>query len=418
MYLIYFLMKSYLVFLIAVMLVYIFRHLLFSVNRMSAEPTVFYQDIMDSQLPKISVLVPMHNEEMVAKNILDMLITTFYPNDKLEIIPIDDHSTDLTGTILDDYAARFSIIKPFHRHSGRRGKPSALNEAIKNAAGDIIVVFDADYLPPKGILRDIVITFKDPEIGAVMGRVIPENSQKNILTKLLSLERSAGYQVDQQARQNLGLIPQYGGTVGGFRKSVFLALGGFDPDILTEDTELTFKLIVNGWKVVYNNRVECYEEVPEDWDVRSRQIRRWARGHTQVMFKYLMPVLKSGYITLWGKIDGFLLLCIYIVPLIIIIGIIDALACFFMGQMQILENIFFFLAVAGFNLFGNFAPFYQIGTASIIDGFTYRVRLLPFVIFSYLFNIYYTAGGAIDAILDQFYKREIVWEKTERFRQP
>ena len=91
---------------------------------------------------------------------------------------------------------------------------------MKISKGDVIIVFDADYLPPKGIIRDIAITFKDPEVGAVMGRVIPENSHRNFLTRVLDLERSGGYQVDQQARYNLGLLPQYGGTVGGFRKKI------------------------------------------------------------------------------------------------------------------------------------------------------------------------------------------------------
>ena len=263
----------------------------------------------------------------------------------------------------------------------------------------------------------MVMSFKDPEVGAVMGRVVPDNSDVNLLTKLLSLERSAGYQVDQQARQNLNLIPQYGGTVGGFRKSVVVGLGSFSPDILTEDTELTFKLIINGWKVIYNNRLECYEEVPEDWDVRARQVRRWSRGHTQVMFKYLAPLWKSRFVSWKVKIDGTLLLSIYIIPIILSLGIIDATALFFLDQIQIYESLFIFLAVAGFNLFGNFAPFYQIGTASVMDGFTDRIRLLPFVLFNFLFNLYSCTLGSLDAIIDQFGTREVIWAKTERYRR-
>jgi len=288
---------------------------------------------------------------------------------------------------------------------------------LKAAKGEIAVIFDADYMPPKGIIRNIVMAFKDPEIGAVMGRVIPQNSETNLLTKLLTLERSAGYQVDQQARQNLGLIPQYGGTVGGFRRELVLNLGGFDPDILTEDTELTIKLLINGWKVAYNNRIECYEEVPEDWATRARQVRRWSRGHNQVMYKYLFKMLASTHISFWAKVDGVLLQCIYIIPLVLGIGVLDAIALFFMGEVQIYEGVFIFLVVAGFNVFGNFAPFYQIGTASLVDGFDNRVKLLPFILFNFLFNMIHSALGAIDALIDQFKPREIVWEKTQRYRQ-
>lgn len=410
------LMKIYIVFLLCLMFIYMIRHITFSFNRINKNQDGHFNDIIDSMLPFLSVVIPMHNEEKVVRNIMDLLTETSYPKDKLEIIPVNDHSVDKTGEIIDEYASKFSFIRPLHRQTGTRGKPSALNDALNIANGEIIAVFDADYLPPKGILRDMVISFKDPEIGATMGRVIPENAHQNLLTKILSLERAAGYQIDQQARQNLGLIPQYGGTVGAFKKDLVISLGGFSSDILTEDTELTFKLIINGWKVQYNNRIECYEEVPEDWNVRKRQLRRWARGHTQVMFRYILPLIKSPYLSLKTKYDGILLLNIYLVPIFIMIGIADTIALFFLNEVQLLSNFFLFLSVAGFNMFGNFAPFYQIGTAAIIDGSTYRIRLLPFVMFNFLFNMLYSARGAFDAILDRFIKRKIIWQKTERFR--
>ncbi len=140
------------------------------------------------------------------------------------------------------------------------------------ATGEIIIVFDADYRPARDMLKQLAIAFEDPEVGAVMGRVIPYNTNKNLLTRLINLERSGGYQVDQQARYNLRTIPQYGGTVGGFRKDVMLDMGGFNPLVLAEDTELTYRLYTHGWKVVYANSAECYEEAPETWEVRGRQI--------------------------------------------------------------------------------------------------------------------------------------------------
>jgi cellulose synthase/poly-beta-1,6-N-acetylglucosamine synthase-like glycosyltransferase len=411
------LMKAYIVFLLFVMLAYIVRHLIFSMSRAIGDQEIFRHDIMDSDLPHITVVVPMHNEEKVASGVLDRLLQSSYPMDRMEIMPINDHSEDGTAAIVDGYAARYPNIRPLHRRSGERGKPRSLNEAMTLAKGSIIVVFDADYLPPRNVVRDIVVCLHDPEVGAVMGRVIPENMQKNLLTRMLGLERSAGYQVDQQARNNLKLTPQYGGTVGAFRKEVVQQLGGFNPDFLTEDTELTFLLHINGWKVFYNNRIECYEEVPEDWDVRARQLRRWSRGHTQVMLKYFIPLVRSPYLRPFEKIDGVLLLSIYLVSLIIGLGILDAMALFYLRQMQLTEGIFIFLAVAAFNVFGNFAPFYQIGTASLLDGFTYRVRLLPFALFIFVYNMFYSAMGALEAFADALFKRKAVWEKTVRYRQ-
>jgi len=410
-------LKVYVLFVVFVMVVYAVRHYLFIVSRAEDEQRSFYQDIVDSDLPLISVLIPMHNEQDVAGDVLDALIKTDYPKDKLEIVPVNDHSEDRTEEILNEYASKYSYIKPFHRNTGRRGKPSALNEAMRRIKGEVIIVFDADYVPPKGILKDLANSFRDPEVGAVMGRVIPENTRTNLLTRLLDLERTGGYQVDQQARYNLKLVPQYGGTVGGFRKSVVLDLGGFDPDVLAEDTELTYRLLVRGWKVIYANRVECYEEAPEDWDTRANQIKRWSRGHNQAMFKHLIPLIRSPYLSFKEKLDGLLLLFIYAVPVLLLTGYLDSIVLFFLGEMQVVESLFVFLFVAGYNTFGNFAPFYQVGTASFLDGATDRIKLLPFMLFNFVFNLWYITRGFLGAVKDTMSGRAAEWQKTRRFRR-
>jgi cellulose synthase/poly-beta-1,6-N-acetylglucosamine synthase-like glycosyltransferase len=431
-------LKIYLVITVFILLIYSIRHFLFTLNRLFFDQRVYYQDIIDSELKTISVMIPMHNEERVAKQILDLLVAgayayededkdphkildllvaADYPHEKMEIIPINDFSSDETRTILEEYSARYPFIKPIHRYEGERGKPAALNEAIKLATGEIIIVFDADYLPPKGILKDIAVSFNDPEVGAVMGRVVPVNTQTNFLTRLLDLERTGGYQVDQQARYNMKLIPQYGGTVGGFRRDVFLDMGSFDTKILAEDTELTFRLLIHGWKVIYANRAECYEEAPETWEVRGRQIRRWSRGHNQVLISYLWPLLSCQHLSNHEKLDGVLLLFVYTIPLILFLAICDSLALFFLGEMQILAGIAAFVFVGACNTFGNFAPFYQIGIATLLDGATKRVLLLPMLIFNYFFNTCYITLGFFEAVIDRLTGRRARWAKTKRFRR-
>lgn len=429
--------KSYLVATVFVMLIYSIRHFIFTLNRLFFEQRVYYHDIIDSDLKTVSILIPMHNEEQVAgqildllvsstqiqstdisksQNILDLLVNADYPHQKMEIIPINDFSTDKTKHILDQYAGRYPFIKPLHRYHGKPGKPAALNEALKHSKNEIVIVFDADYLPPKGILKDIAASFNDPEVGAVMGRVVPVNTRTNFLTLFLDLERTGGYQVDQQARYNLKLIPQYGGTVGGFRKDVVVTSGSFDTTILAEDTELTFRLLLNGWKVIYANRAECYEEAPETWNVRARQIRRWSRGHNQVLFKYLKPLLESSRLSRPEKLDGILLLFIYTVPVFLILAIMDSIFLFFAGEMQIVSGIVMFIFIGAFNTFGNFAPFYQIGVAALLDGATNRIRMLPMLIFNYFFNTIYISLGFFDALFDICSGRSATWTKTQRFR--
>ncbi len=409
-------LKLYVILVVLIMAIYAVRHYLFTINRLTGDQRLYYHDIVDDELPRISVLVPMHNEEKVARQSLESILACEYPRELMEIIPIDDHSNDRTTEILDEMAADHDVIRPLHRHEGLRGKPAALNDALLLASGEIILVFDADYMPGRGALRDLSISFKDPEVGAVMGRVVPVNTRTNLLTRLLDLERSGGYQVDQQARHNLHLMPQYGGTVGGFRRDLALSFGGFDPRVLAEDTDLTYRLYIGGWKVVYANRVECFEEVPETWSVRSRQIRRWSRGHNHTMFKHFWPLLRSKYLSRAEKIDGMLLLLIYTLPVFLFTGIIDSVILFFMGEMQIIDSVLVFLFVATYSAFGNFAPFYQIATASLLDGVTHRIRLLPFLMFYFLLNIWTVTTGFFQAIGDRLGHRRAKWEKTSRFR--
>lgn len=408
-------LKGYMIFVIILMIVYTVRHFLFAVNRLSSRQRMYYNDIYSDRMKTISILIPMHNEEQVLSFVLDALLQCDYDRDRMEIIPINDNSSDRTKELLDQYHEKYEFIRPLHRDCPDRGKPVGLNDAMELARGEIIIVFDADYRPARDMLKQLAIAFEDPEVGAVMGRVIPYNTNKNLLTRLINLERSGGYQVDQQARYNLRSIPQYGGTVGGFRKDVMMKMGGFNPLVLAEDTELTYRLYTHGWKVIYANSAECYEEAPETWEVRGKQIRRWARGHNQVLFRYLFRMLLSPNMNLREKIDGLLLLFVYAVPFFLLLGQIDSVALFFLGEMKLFAGWWVLLFIGVYTSFGNFAPFYQIGTALVLDGIKGEVLLLPLLMFNFYFYMWNISRGFVDAMADIITKRKVKWAKTVRF---
>lgn len=408
-------MQGYIIFVIIVMLLYTVRHFFFTIVRLLGRQRLYYNDIVTSRMKHISVLIPMHNEEKVLDTVLTALLECDYDADRLEIIPINDNSTDKTREMLDEYHRKYEFIRPLHRNCADRGKPVGLNDAMRMARGEIIIVFDADYRPARSMLKQIALAFEDPQVGAVMGRVIPYNTNKNMLTRLINLERSGGYQVDQQARYNLRAIPQYGGTVGGFRRDFLLSTGGFNPKVLAEDTELTYRLITNGWKVVYANSAECYEESPESWNVRGRQIRRWARGHNEVLFRYLIPTITSPHLNLFQKIDGLFLLFIYAVPVLLLFGWGVSLALFFLGRMDIFDGWWVLLFLGVYNAFGNFAPFFEIGAALIIDGLPGEALLLPLMMFNFFFYMWNISLGFFDAVVDIVTGRGVKWDKTIRF---
>ena len=402
---------------VVIMVLYGIRHFMFTMNRLIGVQRHPYMDVSVAPWPMITVFIAAHNEEKVIAGCIEALLNTDYPEDRLKIIPVNDRSGDATGSIIDSYVARYpSRISPFHRSTGKAGKSAALKDALGLASGDIAIIFDADYTPGRGLLKQLTAPFFDPEVGAVMGRVVPVNSGANLLTRLLDLERSAGYQVDQQARMNMNLLPQYGGTVGGVRLSAVQAVGGWHDDTLAEDTDITYRLMFNGWKTVYTNRSECYEEVPEEWGVRVKQVTRWAKGHNQVMARYWWQFARSDYLTAGQRIDGLLLLFVFVVPLLMLVGWGLALGLYFLNAGPLLSQLIPVFALMAYGTLGNFAAFFEIVVAVLIDGNRRRLRLLPFNMLGFLVSLFAISGAVYSLIMDRLLKREMVWDKTIRYR--
>ncbi|MEX2284308.1 MAG: glycosyltransferase family 2 protein [Gemmatimonadota bacterium] len=401
---------------IGLIVLYSIRHYLFTLNRLFGRQRHPYVDVREADWPSATVVIPAHNEEKVIGHVLDGLLLCDYPESRLEIMVVNDRSTDRTGELIDAIAARNpGRFTPFHRTTGNPGKAAALKDALVTVTSDVILIFDADYLPGTGLIKQLVAPFFDPEVGAVMGRVVPINVGSNLLTRLLDLERSGGYQVDQQARMNLGLVPQFGGTVGGLRRTALVSVGGWREDSLTEDTDITYRLLLRGWKTAYQNRSECYEEVPESWPVRIRQINRWARGHNECMRRYFRPLLNNlGWTGWFQRLDGMLLLGVYAMSAVMVVGWLLVLGLFFAG-VSLVSWLFVFLAVAAYSALGNFAVFFEVAAAARLDGYRNRIRLLPFTFFAFLVSLIATARASIPRWLT-LRGRKVVWHKTERTR--
>jgi len=395
--------------------IYTARHYYFTLNRLFGRQRHPYIDVESADWPAVTVLVAAHNEEAVVADILKALLEVDYPADRLTVIPVNDRSTDRTREIIDCIAERHPQIEPFHRARGKPGKAAALKDAMGRVRTEVVLVFDADYIPGKALIRQLVTPFFDPEIGAVMGRVVPLNVSKKLLTRLLDLERSGGYQVDQQARMNLHLVPQYGGTVAGIRKSALDEIGGWNENALAEDTDLTYRLLLAGWKTVYANRAECYEEVPERWPVRVRQIMRWAKGHNQCMVSYILRTAKCTQLSWMERVDGVLLLGVYLMAPVLLFGWSLAVLLFYTG-VEIGGGLTV-LALGAFTTLGNFAAFFEIAVAARLDGSRQRIRLLPLTLFGFAVSLISVSRAAYQqahGIL--FGQGELVWHKTERSR--
>lgn len=402
---------------IGILALYTLRHYFFTLNRLFGRHRQPFVDILQADWPSLVVFVPAHNESSVIRDSLDALLTCDYPEDRLKIVPIDDRSTDDTRAILREYEENYpGRVIPFLRDGGTPGKAAALADAMEEHKDEIFLVFDADYIPGTRLLKQLTAPFFDPEVGAVMGRVVPINVGLSLLTRLLDLERSGGYQVDQQARMNLRLVPQYGGTVGGIRRVALDNVGGWNANSLAEDTDITVRLVIAGWEVVYQNRSECYEEVPETWESRVRQIKRWATGHNQALASHVGSLLANRmHLPRWQVMDGVLLLGIFVVPLVLLLGWTCTIILFYAGYPPQWGKLTILL-ISSFNTVGNFAAFFQVAAASRLDGSRERIRMLPFFFLGFLVSTL-SVGRASLSRASWMKGRPLEWQKTERHRK-
>jgi len=399
------------------MMVYLIRHYIFTLTvlkrHQKREKAVTAGNT--AYQPTISILIPARNEEKVIERILQRMTELTYPKNKMQIIVIDDASTDNTAVIAEQYSKTYSYIKAIHRNKqeGGRGKASALNAGFKHANGEIIYCFDADYYPQKDILEKLTKEFVDPKVGVVQGRITVLNEPQNMVTRLVALERIGGYSVDQRARDSLGLITQFGGTVGGVRRSLLKYLGGWDESILAEDTDLTFSVYLAGYKVRYVHDAECYEEAVEGWRAYWKQRYRWAKGHMQCAFKHSLKVLKSGNLRLREKTDAFLLLNVYFVPVLVLFSLVIGVPLLLLKSSQCLAILWISIPFSLYSFVGNFAPFFEVGIGAYLDGRTRAQWLIPLLIFMFLYNIPICTNALIDLLISKVFRRNSKnWAKT------
>jgi len=401
----------------ALMIAYLTRHYIFTLtvlkNHQKHEKATTVGNA--AYQPTVSILIPALNEEKVIGRILQRMTELTYPKDKMEIIVIDDGSTDDTGKIAEQCSKAHSYIKVIHRSEkeGGRGKASTLNAGLKHAKGEIILCFDADYYPQRDILEKLTKEFADPKVGAVQGRVTVLNEPQNIVTRLVTLERIGGYRVDQQARDSLGLITQLGGTVAGLRRDLLESLGRWDESILAEDTDITFRVYLAGYKIRYVSEAECYEEAVESWRAYWKQRYRWAKGHMQCAFKHSLKVLKSSNLRFREKVDGLLLLNVYFIPILVLLSWIISVLLFFLKSPQWFGMFWALVPISLYSCVGNFAPFFEVGIGAYLDGRTRAQWLIPLLIFTFLYNIPICTKALIDLLISKIFRRNgNHWAKT------
>ena len=260
-------------------------------NRIPREPAERF-----ATLPPLTVQLPLFNERNVVDQLMDAVLKIEYPRDRFEIQVLDD-STDDTHPYTEALCARLKAqghpVEYIHRTNRVGYKAGALQEGMARARGEFFAIFDADFIPPPDFLLRSIHYFTDTKIGVVQTRWTYLNREKSLLTEVQALMLDGHFAIEHPARFGEGLMFNFNGTGGILRRAMIDDAGGWEHDTLTEDSDLSYRAQLRGWRFMYLPWIECPSELPEETYGFQVQQSRWAKGLTQVALKLLPRILRA-----------------------------------------------------------------------------------------------------------------------------
>jgi len=260
-------------------------------KKKTTAPAAYFEE-----LPRVTVQLPIFNEQYVVDRLLDAVCKLEYPREKLDIQLLDD-STDETVVVacglVERYAALGHPVSYLHRDNRSGFKAGALEEGLKTAKGEFVAIFDADFVPSPDFLLQCIHHFTDPKIGMVQTRWTHINRSYSLLTEVEAILLDGHFVLEHSARSRSGVFFNFNGTAGMWRRAAIDEAGGWQHDTLTEDTDLSYRAQLKGWKFLYLQDVECPAELPVEMTAFKTQQARWAKGLIQVAKKILPRVLAS-----------------------------------------------------------------------------------------------------------------------------
>jgi cellulose synthase/poly-beta-1,6-N-acetylglucosamine synthase-like glycosyltransferase len=303
----------------------------------TTDPAAYFE-----RLPRVTVQLPTFNEQYVVERLLDSICKLKYPQEKLDIQVLDD-STDETvevaRNLVERYAALGNPISYHHRVNREGFKAGALAEGLKTAKGEFVAIFDADFTPPEDFLLRTIHHFTDSKIGMVQTRWTHINRNYSFLTQVEAILLDGHFVLEHSGRARSGVFFNFNGTAGVWRRAAIDEAGGWQHDTLTEDTDLSYRAQLRGWRFIYLQDVECPAELPVEMTAFKTQQARWAKGLIQTGKKILPRVLRSDA-PLHTKIEAWYHLTANLsYPLMIVLSVLMLPAMiirFYQGWFQIL----------------------------------------------------------------------------------
>jgi cellulose synthase/poly-beta-1,6-N-acetylglucosamine synthase-like glycosyltransferase len=370
------------------------------------------------EYPMVSIIVPAHNEGIVIEKTVLSLLELDYPQDRYEIIIVNDNSSDNSKDILNSIKlknpSRNLIIINTDKITGGKGKSNALNIGFEKSRGEILAIYDADNTPEKPSLKYLVQTLvNDSGLGAVIGKFRCRNKNRNLLTKFINVETITFQWMAQAGRWQIFNLCTIPGTNFVVRRSIIEAMGGWDTKAITEDTEISFRIYRMGYKIKFMPLAVSWEQEPETLKVWFKQRMRWAKGNNYVVvknFKYLFS--KDAGPT---RFDIFYYVMIYF---FFLSAVISSDALFLLGFLNVVN-----LHITGYSVVIWIMAYSAFVLSVLVAVSTEKgeLNLKNFFVIALMYFTYCKMWGIVGSVgfynfvKDTILKREAKWYKTERF---
>ena len=343
----------------------------------------YYRNHPMRDWPRVTVQLPIFNERYVIDRLLESVCGLDYPRELLEIQILDD-STDVTAAIARELAANMNDrgIDVHYIHRKRRigYKAGSLKNGLKTAKGELLAIFDADFVPRPDFLKETIPYFTDPETGMLQARWGHINSDYSLLTRAQSIGIDGHFGVEQAARAWSGWFMNFNGTAGIWRKTTIEDAGGWQTDTLTEDLDLSYRAQLSGWKLKFASEVVCPAEVPVTINAFKSQQHRWAKGSIQTARKNLGGLFKADIPRL-VKLQAFLHLTHYMVHPMMILVVLTSIPLlysqWFFSELHFPVMIFTVLCLATFGP----TSMYFFSQKILYRDWKNRIKFLPMLLF-------------------------------------
>jgi cellulose synthase/poly-beta-1,6-N-acetylglucosamine synthase-like glycosyltransferase len=341
----------------------------------------FYEQHSIKNWPRVTIQLPIYNERYVVERLIKSVCRFDYPEELFEIQILDD-STDDTGDIAKAVTGQMKDrgfdIQYIHRDHRTGFKAGALREGLKTAKGELVGIFDADFIPRPDFLKETVPYFSDPAVGMLQTRWGHINSDYSLLTRAQSIGIDGHFGVEQAARAWSGFFMNFNGTAGIWRKKTIEDAGGWQADTLTEDLDLSYRAQLKGWKLKFAADVVCPAEVPVTINAFKSQQHRWAKGSIQTARKNLGKLFKSD-VSLLIKIQAFLHLTHYMVHPMMLLVVLTSIPMlysrWFFDSLSLPIMIFTLLCLATFGP----SSMYLFSQKILYGDWKTRIKFLPFL---------------------------------------